>query len=151
MGLCSRTLTSPGDQLAADRSRRVGAPEPLALTERNPSCLRPFSKTGPSADQAQEPYQAEKTMTKLVIAAITGVLFTVGAASAQMSAPSNPNAQNPEATCPAGANCAPGQASPGATGATQPRPTSSDVTGSTAQPSSEKKNPEHTCPPGSKC
>ena len=89
-------------------------------------------------------------MTKLVIAAIT-VLFTVGAASAQMSAPTNPNAQNPEATCPAGANCAPGQASPGATGATQPRPTASDVTGSTAQPSSEKKNPEHTCPPGSKC
>ena len=141
MGLCSRTLTSPGDQLAADRSRRVGAPERLALTERNPSCLRPFSETGPSADQAQEPYQAEKTMTKLVIAAITGVLFTVGAASAQTSAPTNPNA----------ANCAPGQASSGATGATQARPTSSDVTGSTAQPSSEKKNPEHTCPPGSKC
>src|SRR5215207_8010899 len=149
MGLCSRTLTSPGDQLAAI-ARAGWAPEPLALTARNPSCLRPFSKMGPSADQAQEPYQAEKTMTKLVIAAIT-VLFTVGAASAQTSAPTNPNAQNPEATCPAGVNCAPGQALPGATGATQPRPTTSDVTGSTAQPSSEKKNPEHTCPPGSKC
>jgi hypothetical protein len=90
-------------------------------------------------------------MTKLVIAAVTSVLFTAGAASAQTTAPTNPSAQNPEATCPVGANCAPGQASSGATGATQTRPTSSDVTGSTAQPSSEKKNPEHTCPPGSKC
>jgi hypothetical protein len=88
-------------------------------------------------------------MAKLFLAVITSVLFAAGAASAQTSAPKD--AQNPEATCPAGANCVPGPTSSSATAPPQVRPTSSDVTRSTAQPSSEKKNPEHTCPPGSRC
>ena len=55
-----------------------------------------------------------------------------------------PNQQNPEATCPAGANCAPSQAG----AASRPGAPSAPVeaTGSTARPSGDK-NPEHTCPP----
>ena len=51
-----------------------------------------------------------KHLPKLII----GVLFATSAAAAQTTAPSGPNAQNPEATCPVGANCAPGQPSQGA-------------------------------------
>jgi hypothetical protein len=88
-------------------------------------------------------------MPKLLLALITGVMFSAGAASAQTAPSTSPDKQNPEATCPSGANCAPGQASP------SPARRDSDAgsTGSTARQSSDptKDNPEHTCPPGSKC
>jgi hypothetical protein len=89
-------------------------------------------------------------MPKLLLSVITGVVLAAGAASAQTATPDRPpNERNPEATCPVGANCAPGQASSTSAPAASTG-TTSDVTGSTARPSSEK-NPEHTCPPGSKC
>jgi len=85
-----------------------------------------------------------KFLTSLLLSAALG-----GAALAQTPSPNAPrNQQNPEATCPAGANCAPSQAGaasrPGAPSAP------AEATGSTARPSGDK-NPEHTCPPGSKC
>jgi hypothetical protein len=90
-------------------------------------------------------------MSKLFVAImITGALLATGYAYAQTTVPSSPNAQNPEATCPVGATCTPGRASPTTAGVAESSPSSRDVTGSTARPSSEK-NPEHTCPPGSKC
>jgi hypothetical protein len=86
-----------------------------------------------------------KFLISLLLTAALG-----GAASAQTASSPNapPTQPNPEATCPAGANCAPGQAG----AASRPGAPSAPVqaTGSTARPSSEK-NPEHTCPPGSKC
>ena len=89
-------------------------------------------------------------MSKLLLSMIAGAVFAAGAASAQTATPNRSNEQNPEATCPAGMNCAPGQASPSTASPSQSRPAASDVTGSTARPSSEK-NPEHTCPPGTTC
>jgi hypothetical protein len=89
-------------------------------------------------------------MPKFYLTVMTGVLLAAGAAFAQTTAPSSPNNQNPEATCPIGANCAPGQVSSTTATPATSGPTSGDVTGSTARPSNEK-NPEHTCPPGSKC
>jgi hypothetical protein len=53
-------------------------------------------------------------MPKLLPKLMIGVVFAAGTAAAQTAAPSGPNAQNPEATCPVGANCAPGQPSQGA-------------------------------------
>ena len=89
-------------------------------------------------------------MPKLLLSVITGVVLAAGAASAQTAGPNRPpNEQNPEATCPAGANCAPGQSSSTAAPA-QSAGAGADVTGSTARPSNEK-NPEHTGPPGTKC
>jgi len=85
-----------------------------------------------------------KFLTSLLLSAALG-----GAALAQTPSPNAPpNQQNPEATCPAGANCAPSQAG----AASRPGAPSAPVeaTGSTARPSGDK-NPEHTCPPGSKC
>ncbi len=96
-------------------------------------------------------------MPKLLLSLITGAVFSAGAVSAQTAPSTSPDKQNPEATCPAGVNCAPGQVSPStghrasdpsATGSTDP-----GVTGSTARQSIDptKDNPEHTCPPGTKC
>ena len=89
-------------------------------------------------------------MPKLLLGLITGLVFAAGAVSAQTAAPNRPDSGNPEATCPVGANCSPGQTSPGTAAPAQPRPAAGDVTGSTARPANEK-NPEHTCPPGSTC
>jgi hypothetical protein len=101
-------------------------------------------------------------MRKLLIGMTAGVVIAAAPAFAQTGAPNPPNAQNPEATCPVGANCAPGQA----TSSTSPAapapstPASTGTTGSTARPSSDagsaprpssERNPERTCPPGSRC
>jgi hypothetical protein len=89
-------------------------------------------------------------MPKLFLSIITAVLFAAGAAPAQTPAPKPSNEQNPEATCPVGANCAPQPMSQSSTAPTASRPAAGDVTGSTAPPSNVK-NPEHTCPPGTTC
>ena len=68
-------------------------------------------------------------MSKLLLSMIAGAVFAAGAASAQTATPSRSNEQNPEATCPAGMNCAPGQASPSTASPSQSRPAASDVTG----------------------
>jgi hypothetical protein len=89
-------------------------------------------------------------MPKLLLSIIAAAVFATGAALAQTAAPKPANEQNPEATCPIGANCAPQSTSQNTAAPAQSRPAASDVTGSTARPSNEK-NPEHTCPPGSTC
>jgi hypothetical protein len=89
-------------------------------------------------------------MRKLFICMAAGVVIGAVPAFAQTGAPNRPNAQNPEATCPQGANCAPGQASSSPAAPGPSRPAQSEATGSTARPSSEQ-NPERTCPPGSRC
>jgi hypothetical protein len=89
-------------------------------------------------------------MSKLLLGIITAAVFAAGAASAQTAAPKPATEQNPEATCPVGANCAPQSTSQSTAAPAQSRPAASDATGSTARPSNEK-NPEHTCPPGSTC
>jgi hypothetical protein len=92
----------------------------------------------------------EAIMRKLLIGMVAGVVIGAGPAFAQTGASDRPNTQNPEATCPAGANCAPGQASSSPAAPALSRPASSEATGSPARPSSEQ-NPERTCPPGSRC
>jgi len=46
-------------------------------------------------------------MAKLFLGIMTAALFATGAALAQTAATKPSNEQNPEATCPVGANCAP--------------------------------------------
>src|ERR687897_3871813 len=103
----------------------------------------------------------EAIMRKLLIGMVAGVVIGAGPAFAQTGASNPPNTQNPEATCPAGANCAPGQASSTSPAAPAPStPAATGTTGSAARPSSDagsaprpssERNPERTCPPGSRC
>jgi hypothetical protein len=89
-------------------------------------------------------------MPKLFLGIMTAALFATGAALAQTAATKPSNEQNPEATCPVGANCAPQPMSQSSAAPSQSRPAAGDVTGTTAPPSNIK-NPEHTCPPGTTC
>src|SRR5215216_1151207 len=74
--------------------------------------------------------RVEIKMPKLLLSMITGVVFAGGTVYAQTATTNPPNNQNPEATCPVGANCAPGPTSPSTTGAAQTPTARSDATGS---------------------
>jgi hypothetical protein len=132
-----------------------------------------FAASGLALEEPRGRGSREAIMRKLLIGMVAGVVIGAGPAFAQTGASdrpntqnpeatcpagancapgqnTRPNTQNPEATCPAGANCAPGQASSSPAAPAPSRPASSEATGSPARPSSEQ-NPERTCPPGSRC